>query len=807
MKISWSWLQEILPVRSDLKTVTELLTDIGLEVEAVESYQSVPGGFEGLVTGEVVSIAPHPDADRLQVCQVSIGEESLLQIVCGAPNVAQGQKVIVATVGTTVHPTKGEPFGIKKAKIRGVESSGMLCAEDEIGLGESHVGLMILPDSTEIGIPLSEVLPVYADDIIEIGLTANHADAYSQWGTAIELSTALQVRNIEQPNLSFPQRHSLEAGSSPIQVEVQNHTACPRYSGVLINNIQVGPSPEWMQQRLKAMGMRPVNNVVDITNYVLLELGQPLHAFDASAIQGQRIIVRNVDTGTSFIGLDDKTYSLTGQELMICDAEGPMCIAGIFGGKGSGISNTSTSVFLESAFFSGSVIRKSEGRLGLKTDASSRFAKGTDPEMTVRALERAVHLILSLAGGEVSGGMIDLYPEPVAPALVSLRYSALRTLTGTDIPKDVLEKTFRGLQIKVVSESADALQLEVPARKNEVVREIDIVEEVLRMYGYNHIPMPEGVKVPFTLSVKPDLEQIRSDAGKHLSAGGFYEIFTNSISKSKYVNKWMPGNEHRVVQLLNSLNAELDSLRPTTLFSGLEIVQWNSNRRLQDLRLYEFGKIFNRAADTYTETSVLSLFMTGRREEENWNSSKDGINLFDMKASLQKLAGHLRVPFEETIYESHPLLEEAIAIGSGEEVAGVYGRVKPEICAAFDLRNPLYFAEIFWVKWLNKRYPESRFSALPRFPEVRRDLALILDKDVHFDKINAITTHYGGKLLQQVKLFDVYEGSNLNGKKSYAISLVFRDDEKTLTDKEVESAINKIVQALEKEAGAAIRQS
>lgn len=807
MKISWSWLQEILPVRSDLKTVSELLTDIGLEVESVESYQSVKGGLDGLITGEVISIARHPDADRLQVCQVSIGHSELLQIVCGAPNVAQGQKVIVATVGTTIHPISGDPFAIKKAKIRGVESSGMLCAEDEIGLGDSHAGLMILPDTTPIGVPLNQILSVYSDHIIEIGLTANHADAYSQWGTAIELSTALHVRNVEQVTPQFPERHSLIPSKSPIQVEVQNLTACPRYSGVLINNIQVGPSPEWMQQRLKAMGMRPVNNVVDATNYVLLELGQPLHAFDAAKIRGQHIVVRNVDAGTQFVGLDDKTYTLTGQELMICDVEGPMCIAGIFGGKGSGITTTSNSVFLESAFFSGSVIRKSESRLGLKTDASSRFAKGTDPEMTVRALERAVHLILSTAGGEVAGGLIDLYPEPVPSAAVTLRYSALRNLTGSEIPKDVLEKTFHGLQIKIAGETANSMQLEVPARKNEVVREIDIVEEVLRIYGYNHIPMPEGVKVPFTLSVKPDFEQIRTNAGKHLSANGFYEIFTNSISKSKYVNKWMPGNEHRVVQLLNSLNAELDSLRPTTLFSGLEIVQWNSNRKLQDLRLYEFGKIFNKSADTYTETSVLSLFMTGRQEEENWNAGKESINLFDMKASLQKLANHLRVPFEETIYEEHPLLEEAIALGSGEEVAGVYGKVKPEICAAFDLRHSLYFAEIFWVKWFNKRHPESRFTPLPRFPEVRRDLAIILDKSIHFDKISAITNHHGGKLLQQVKLFDVYEGSNLNGKKSYAISLVFRDDEKTLTDKEVEAAVNKIVAALEKEAGASIRQS
>lgn len=807
MRISWNWLKELLPASVSVDQAAELLTDIGLEVESVEVWRSVKGGLEGLVTGEVLAVSPHPDADRLQVTQVSIGEEAPLQIVCGAPNVAKGQKVVVATVGTTIHPVSGEAFTIRKAKIRGVSSEGMLCAEDEIGLGDGHDGILVLPAATQVGIALTEIIPVLEDHLLEIGLTANHADAFSHYGVARELSAALAVRSMGTIHPDFPENSPLPDGKPAIEVEVQNHSACPRYSGIVIRNIQVGPSPEHIQERLKAIGMRAVNNVVDVTNLVLHELGQPLHAFDLDKISGQRIVVRNVADGTTFHGLDDKEYTLSAQDLMICDAEGAMCIGGVFGGKDSGVSASTTSIFLESAFFSGAGIRRSESRLGLKTDASSRFAKGTDPEMTVAALGRALFLLQQTSEAEPVGGLVDIYPEKISPFKVELRKARLRNIAGTDIPDETVELIFRHLDIQIVSSDEQGWQTEVPVRKNDVTREIDLIEEVMRFYGYDHIPVPKAVRTPFSLSPKPDLERIRLQACRFLAAQGFYEVFTNSISRSKYVDRWMPAHQDQVVRLLNSLNAELDSMRPTTLFSHLEAAQYNVNRKQQDLRFFEFGKVFNRSGDSYTEVSTLSLLISGRREPENWNTSKEITTIFDMKACVQLLSNQWHISAEETAFEDHPLLEHAIALHKGQEVVGVYGEVKPAIRDAFDIRYPVYFAEIFWIKWLDGRSEDLTMHTLPKYPEVRRDLALILEPEVSFDKVRSVTRQTAGDLLQNVVLFDVYEGEKLQGKKSYAIGLTFRDDTKTLTDKEVEASVNRVIKALEKETGATIRST
>ena len=807
MKVSWNWLKELLPQANDLNHTAAILTDIGLEVEGIYPYSSVEGNLEGLICGEVVSVAPHPDADRLQITQVNIGDAATLQIVCGAPNVAKGQKTVVAQVGTTIHPITGDPFTIRKAKIRGVSSEGMLCAEDEIGLGKGHAGILVLPETTPVGQPISALYPVYQDHIIEIGLTANHADAFSIYGTAIEAAAGLSVRDGLDWHVQFPSTASLPAGNCPVGVEVQHHTACPRYSGIVVRNLKVGPSPAWMQDKLLAMGMRPINNVVDTTNYVLLELGQPLHAFDLDKVAGNKIIVRNADEKYPFVGLDEKTYTLSSNELMICDAEKPMCIGGVFGGAESGVTESTTSIFLESAYFQGAGIRRTETRLGLKTDASQRFAKGTDPEMTVRALERAVFLLQEVAGGSIDGGLVDLYPEPVPPSTVVFRLSYLHTITGTAIPESVVEQCLVKLQIAITQKDGDSWTLAVPARKNEVVREIDIVEEVLRLYGYNNIPLPDGVRTPFTLSPRPDLERMRLDLGKHLSARGMYEVFSNSISKSGYVKKWMPDATEQVIPLMNSLNAELDSLRPSTLFSGLEILQYNSNRKQNDLKLYEFGKIFSRSGSSYAETFVLSILMTGNKEATNWNAKKGILDIFDLKEELQLIARQLRIPYEETPFaEQHPLLEAAIAVYSGQEVMGVFGKVKPAIADAFDLRQDVYFAEIFWIKWAGYQQSTVRYQPLSKYPEVKRDLALLLDQQVPYERIKRITMEQGGERLREVALFDVYHDKKLAGKKSYAISMVFRDEEKTLTDKEVETAVSHIMRALEKETGATIRQ-
>lgn len=807
MKVSWNWLKELLPQATDIDHTTNILTDIGLEVEGIYPYSSVEGNLEGLICGEVVSVAPHPDADRLQITQVNIGNAETLQIVCGASNVAKGQKTVVAQVGTTLYPAAGEPFTIRKAKIRGVASEGMLCAEDEIGLGKGHDGIMVLPDSTPVGTPITELFPIYNDQIIEIGLTANHADAFSIYGTAVEAAAGLTIRDGKDIQVHFPAVSKLPVTDCPVQVEVQHLTACPRYSGIVVSNLKVGPSPAWMQDRLQAMGMRPINNVVDVTNYVLLELGQPLHAFDLDKVKGNTIIVKNADDKTPFTGLDDKTYTLSANELMIWNSEKPMCIGGVFGGAGSGVTESTTAIFLESAFFQGAGIRRTEARLGLKTDASQRFAKGTDPEMTVKALERAVYLLQEVAGGTIEGGLTDLYPESVLPATIVFRLPYLETIAGMVIPEDIVLQCLEKLHIAVVNKDDTTWTLAVPARKNDVLREIDIVEEILRLYGYNNIPLPDGVRTPFTLSPRPDMERMRLDLGKHLSARGLYEVFSNSISKSGYVKKWMPDAAEQIIPLMNSLNAELDSLRPSTLFSGLEILQYNSNRKQSDLKVYEFGKIFSKSGSSYAETSVLSMLFTGTKEAVNWNTGKGMLDIFDMKEELQLIAKQLRIPYAETPFkEQHPLLEAAIAVYSGQEVVGVFGKVKPAIAQSFDLRQDVFFAEIFWIKWPGYRQSAVQYQPLSKYPEVRRDLALLLDLDVPYERIKRITLEQGGERLRDVALFDIYQDKKLAGKKSYAISMVFRDDEKTLTDKEVETAVSRIMRTLEKETGATIRQ-
>ena len=805
MKISWNWLQELLPVNSSVEVVSNLLTDIGLEVEGVYPYSSIPGNLEGLITGEVVSVEAHPNADKLKVTQVDIGDGQTLQIVCGAPNVAINQKVIVAQVGTTIHPINGESFTIRKAKLRGESSEGMICAEDEVGLGDDHDGITVLPDDTKIGIPLSDIYKVYQDQIIEIGLTANHADAFSIWGTALEAAAGLSVRNIENCNAKFPKSTSISSNQSPIQVEVENSSACPRYSGVVIEGIKVEASPEWMQHKLQAMGIRPINNVVDITNYVLLELGQPLHAFDIEAISGKQIKVGHIEEKSKFKGLDENEYIISSNDLMIKNSESAMCIAGVFGGIDSGVNEHTTSIFLESAFFSGEYVRKTESRLSLRTDASQRFGKGTDPEMTVAAIERAIFLFEEICGAKPQGGIIDIYPEKIQPAKIGFRPNYLKRIVGSEIEDSQIAKALNAVQIEIKNQSSETWNLTVPARKNDVLREIDIVEEVLRLVSYNSIPLPDSVKTPFTLRPNPNWESTRLNAGRHLTSRGFYEIFTNSISKSEYVKKWMPDSSDQVILLMNSLNAELDSMRPSTLFSVLETVSFNQNRKQNNLKLYEFGKIFNKQGAFNSETSVLSLCITGNINEESWRADQRKANLFDLKEEITRLSNHLKVPFITSPIDNHPLLDEAIALVYDNEVNGVFGKVKTSLTSSFGIKQDIFFAELFWVKWAQLANRSTNYKPISKFPEIRRDLALLLDKNVPYDKVKKTTMEQGGNTLKQVSLFDIYTGEKTKDKKSYAISLVFSSDEKTLTDKEIDVTMKKVIKALEKEAGATIR--
>jgi phenylalanyl-tRNA synthetase beta chain len=814
MKISWNWLNELLPLSMTANEAAVLLTDIGLEVEGVYPFSTINGGLEGLVVGEVMSCEKHADADKLKVTRVNIGTEELLQIVCGAPNVAVGQKVIVAIPGTTIYPIKGEPFTIKKAKIRGVESSGMLCAEDEIGIGESHDGLKILPDNSVPGTAVKTLFDVYNDTIIEIGLTANHADANSHKGTARELRAALISRELGKTELISTQQNNISVNSLPaaIQVQVENATACPRYSGVLLKNIVVGESPKWLQNKLRAIGMRPINNVVDITNYILQLYGQPLHAFDADKIEGNTIIVKTVPQNTTFITLDSKERKLSEQDLMICDANGGMCIAGVYGGLHSGVTTTTQHVFLESAYFNPSYIRRTESVHGLKTDASARFAKGTDIESTVVALQHAISLIQTICGGEIAGDIIDIYPNKMPEYQVNLRLSRLAKLSTLQLPTANIITILEALNITVAQQTDDVLQLKVPTYKNDVIREIDIIEEILRMHGFNNIQVPATIKTPYLVSPKPDKEKVKLETINYLVSTGFYEIFTNAISRSKYAQNYLPQFAPKQVNLLNSLNAELDSMRLTMAFTGLEVIGYNSNHKQTDLALFEFGRVYSKS-ETYQEAEKIGLFISGNKYLENWKISNRKTDFYDIKAAVDALLNKMNCKGEwspignDNQNDLAPLFDQGATISVGGKVIGCCGSIKKQILGDFDIKQPVYFAELDWNMMLDKMASRKvTFKEITKFPEVRRDLALVIDKSVNYDAIAAIAKKEGKPILKDLILFDVYEGEKLEGKKSYAIGLTFSNDERTLTDSDVDGVMKKLMTRCETELGALIRK-
>lgn len=813
MKISWKWLNEILPVPMDVDAAAKLLTDIGLEVEAVTPYESVKGGMQGLVTGQVMTCEKHPDADKLKLTTVDVGSGELLHIVCGAPNVAAGQKVIVATNGTTVYPTQGEPFTIKKAKIRGQESNGMLCAEDEIGLGSSHAGLLILPENTPIGIPVASLFDIYTDHIIEIGLTANHADANSHIGTARELRAALISRMQKDIAIQYPQpEHTITVNkqSSAITLKVED-TACLRYSGVLIEDITIADSPAWLQHRLRAVGMRPINNVVDITNYILHLFGQPLHAFDADAIKGNTVVVKKLPAGTSFTTLDNKARALKADDLMICNAEEGMCIAGVYGGLHSGVTASTKRIFLESAYFDPAHIRRTESAHGLKTDASARFAKGTDIEITVTALQLAASMIAALCGGKINGDIIDHYPVALQPFAVDLRMRRLAMISSIDIPVATVKNIFAALGIQITGETSDVLHTAVPTYKNDVTREIDLIEEVLRMYGFNNIPVPGQVRTPYIVSPKPDREKVKLDVVNYLVARGGYEIATNAISKSKYHQQFLPDIAPNTVQLLNSLNIELDSMRLSMAFTGLEVVAYNCSHKQTDLNLFEFGRVYAKAADGYAEKEVIGMYRSGNHFLETWRTAQRKNDLFDLKSDIQSLMERMGVRLNwQSENVQHPLADlfsAPVLVLDGKQVIGIFGSVKKDVLSAFGIKQPVYFAEIDWIP-LIERFAARKviFKEISKFPEMRRDLALVINKDVDYARIESIARTEGKAMLRDVVLFDVFEGEQLAGRKSYAIGLTFSDSSRTLTDTEVDAVMQKLMSRYEKELEATIRR-
>lgn len=808
MKISYNWLKQYVDFNLTPTDLGEVLTGVGLEVEDVIPFETIQGGLEGVVIGEVMECGKHPDADKLSVTKVDVGTGELLQIVCGAPNVAAGQKVVVATVGSTVYPSSGDRLAIKKAKIRGVESFGMICAEDELGLNDNHAGIMVLPADTVVGTKAADYFKVEKDYILEIGLTPNRSDANSHIGTARDIVAALNIAYKSKVSLTKPDLSKYQASSnkSSISVEVVDTVACPRYSGVVIGNLTVGESPDWLKNKLKAIGARSINNVVDVTNYVLHTYGQPLHAFDAAKIRGGKVLVKQLAEGTVFKTLDDKEVKLSASDLMICDTEGGMCIAGVFGGADSGVSDSTTTVFLESAYFAPSGIRKTSTRLGFRTDAATHFEKGCDPNITIDALKYAAILLQEVAGGQVQSEIIDVYPTPIKGTELSVSYDRILKLAGFVIEKPTVIAILNHLEIEV-KEDGDALHLTIPTFKTEVKREADIVEELLRIYGYNSFTLPTAVKSSLQFSPAVNVQKLENTIADMLSGAGLNEVWTNSVTQSKFEQS--EALKTQQVKLLNSQTAELDSLRTSLLYSGLEVITHNQNRKSADLRFYEFGKTYHLVDGKYSEQRHLGIWMTGKTLEDNWLGKGDKLNFYHLKAAVQSVLRRLGYTgLQLSNFEEHPYAY-GLEIKNEDVLVARLGSIDKKVLKAFDVKNEVYYADLNWDYLLERsQFAKTSFTELPKFPAVRRDLAMVVSEDLKFESIEKIAFAESKKLLQEISLFDVYKGDKIEkGKKSYAVSFVFQNAEKTLTDQEIEKVMNRLMGKYENELGAVIRKN
>ncbi len=824
MKISYNWLKEYLDISLSPEALAELLTDCGLEVEGLGKWQSVEGGMKGFVIGEVKSCAKHPEADRLSVTTVDVGGDRLLSIVCGAPNVEAGQKVVVATVGSMIH-LEDQSFEIRKAKIRGEVSEGMICAEDELGLGTDHEGILVLPGSAAVGTPAAEYFRIEEDHVFEIGLTPNRTDAMSHIGVARDIRAVLGNMAFRSGAKSAPAMRmpSVEAFAPDnttldIPVVVRNPEACPRYAGVTISGIKVKESPGWLQNRLNAIGLRPINNVVDITNFVLHETGQPLHAFDAGQIKGNRVVVKKMAEGTPFVTLDEAERKLSADDLMICNEEDGMCIGGVFGGLTSGVTEKTTAIFLESAYFDPVHIRKTSKYHDLQTDASFRFERGADPEMTIYALKRAALLIKELAGGTISSEVKDVYPAPFRKVNADVRWKNIDRLTGKAMDRDLVRHILLSLDFDIAAETDEGLNLNVPLYRADVTREADVIEEILRIYGYNNVEIGTQLRASISPAVKPDPEKLKEALSGFLCSNGFSEIMNNSLSRAAYYEGNADFDAGTIVHILNPLSRDLNVMRRTLLYGGLETVIHNQNRKVNDLRLFEFGQVYaadpgvgkdSRVTERYSERLVLSLFITGRMYPESWKSNADEVDLFDLKSICQNLLAMSGIALNTLKYsEDVPaFLQEGIAYGQGAGHLLTMGTVAPAVLRSFDIRQPVHYAEIDMEALLaTVAGNEVRFTEIPRFPEVRRDLALLLDKEIPYREVERIAFETERKLLKQVNLFDVYEGKNIEaGKKSYAVSFILQDEEQTLTDKVIDKVMDKLIGAYAHRLGAKIR--
>ena len=808
MKISYNWLKQFIKTDWDSEKTGAMLTDLGLEVEGIEKYQSIKGGLEGIVVGHILTCVQHPNADKLKITTVDLGGESPVQIVCGASNVAAGQKVPVATIGTKLYDKEGKEFEIKKGKIRGEESHGMICAEDELGLGDSHEGIMILDEKLVPGTPGSKVFNIENDEVFEIGLTPNRADAMSHWGVARDLRAGM-LQQDEHVELITPSvsSYKVEKRTLKIDVKVEDNKLVPRYCGVTISDLKVGPSPAWLQNRLKAIGLTPKNNVVDVTNYVLHELGQPLHAFDASKIHG-KVIVKNAEEGTKFITLDDAERTLSKEDIMIYDEKGPLCIAGVMGGKNSGVNETTTSIFLESAYFNPVSVRKTAKRHGINSDASFRFERGIDPSITEYALKRAAILIREVAGGEMTSDIIDVYPKKIEDHQVLLNLEKVNKLIGQTIPDDEIKNILVSLDIKVNSISKVGLGLVVPAYRVDVTREIDVIEEILRVYGYNNIEFTQKLNATTAHAPRTEDYKIQNIVAGLLVGNGFNEMMANSLTTPSYVALSESINESNNVLMLNPLSGDLSAMRQSLLFSALEAVSFNINRRNSDLKLFEFGKSYHKLLSGYQENAHLTLTVTGNRNSESWTVAQKTSDFFLFKGYILGILERLGLtkalvasPLKTDVYA------EGMVYESGNSTLVEFGTIKKTILKQFDIKQEVFFADFNWNSILkNISANNIKFTEISKYPEVRRDLALLLDDKIEFSKIFDLAKATEKNLLKKIDLFDVYQGKNLpEGKKSYAVSFTLQDSSKTLTDSQIDKVMSKLTQTFETELGASLR--
>lgn len=821
MKIYVPWLLDYAPNHLEVNEIARILTDCGLEVEAVETFRSIDANLDKVLIGQVMEVQRHPNADRLTCCKVDVGAGGVLDIVCGAPNVAAGQKVAVATVGARVM-AKGQEVEIKEGKIRGEPSQGMLCAEDELGLGGSHEGIMVLDASAVAGMPAGQYFGLVSGAVLEVAITPNRGDAASHIGVARDLVAAVNNRETQHKPMQLI-KPSVEAfrvdnRSMPIGVSIESPEACRRYSGLTLQGIQVAESPEWLRNSLKAIGLRPINNVVDITNFVLMETGQPLHAFDASYIKSGHVSVKKLPKDTPFVTLDGMERKLGADDLMICDGNTPLCIGGVFGGLHSGVTAATTDIFLESACFESTHIRKTSKAHNLKTDASFRFERGSDPDMTVYALKRAAQLIVEVAGGKVSSDIVDVYPEPVKPLQISLSLPYVDRLIGKKIPAELVKSILKSLEIEILDENNNELRVSVPPFKSDVTRPADLVEEILRIYGYNQIEFSQGVRASLSYSRRPDPESLLQEISNYLSNNGFNEIMTNSLSSQTYYDNSEAFPLQNCVTILNPLSRELGVMRQTLLFTGLESVERNLNHRMSDQMLYEFGNVYFLNREHVNETDVtrkytyethLSLFASGNQNPENWQQAERKVDYYFLKSMVFNVFRKCGIPLQmlvQTGCDSRLFSEGETWSIHGKTLAKI-GLPSKQAIPAFDLRQPVYFAEINWNVLLAEIGQRAvKYREISRFPEVRRDLALLMPAAAPFVDLEKIAYRVGKGWLKNVNLFDVYEGDKIEaGKKSYAVSFVLQDKEKTLTDSEIEQKMHQLRLAFEKELGAIIR--